>query len=163
MNINVQAVGLVRSPFVEGGPHIPRREIVADIVLREELAPALKGIEEWSHLFVVFWMHQLAGRTCPLTTHPRRRPDLPEVGVFAARGRERPNPIGLAVVELLKREGNVLTVRQLDAYDGSPVLDIKPYDQYDVVAKPRAPQWWTSVSSPSCSLADCNDQLSSTE
>ena len=52
--------------------------------------------------------------------------------MFCARGRERPNPIGLAIVELLKRDKNVLTVKALDAYDGSPVLDIKPYDHYDV-------------------------------
>jgi len=62
--------------------------------------------------------------------------------VFCARGRERPNPIGLAVVELLKRNKNVLTVKALDAYDGSPILDIKPYDQYDAVTGLRVAAWW---------------------
>lgn len=124
-----------------------RRDIVAEIVVREELAPALTGIEQWSHLIVLFWMDQLAGKPIRLTTHPRRRTDLPEVGVFCARGRERPNPIGLAVVELLKRNNNVLTVKALDAYDGSPVLDIKPYDRYDIVPDARVPEWWMMVSS----------------
>ncbi len=146
MTISMQSIATVRSPFTKSGARMSRRDIVADIVVREELAGALLGIEEWSHLIVLFWMDQLAGKPHPLTTHPRHRADLPEVGIFAARGRERPNPIGLAVVELLKCDGNVLTVKALDAYDGSPVLDIKPYDPYDVVSDLRVPAWWTTVS-----------------
>ena len=119
-----------------------RRDIIAEILVREDLAAALTGIEEWSHLIVLFWMDQLVGKPCRLTTRPRHRADLPEVGVFCARGRERPNPIGLAVVELLKRSENVLTVKALDAFDGSPVLDIKPYDHYDAVTGLRVPAWW---------------------
>ena len=145
MTINLQSIGTVRSAFVEGGPRVSRREITATIVVHEAYVAALQGIEEWSHLIVLFWMHELAGKPCPLTTHPRHRRDLPAVGVLAARGRERPNPIGLAVVELLKREANVLTVRALDAYDGSPVLDIKPYDDYDVVTGLRSPSWWKTA------------------
>jgi len=66
----------------------------------------------------------------------------------APAGPERPNPIGLAVVELLKRDKNVLTVKALDAYDGTPVLDIKPYDYYDyydyydAITGFRVPEWW---------------------
>ena len=146
MTISMQSIATVRSPFTKSGARMSRRDIVADIVVREELAGALLGIEEWSHLIVLFWMDQFAGKPHPLTTHPRHRADLPEVGIFAARGRERPNPIGLAVVELLKCDGNVLTVKALDAYDGSPVLDIKPYDPYDVVSDLRVPAWWTTVS-----------------
>ena len=80
-------------------------------------------------------MDQLVGKPVPLTTHPRHRTDLPEVGVFQARGPERPNPIGLAVVELLKRDENILTIKALDAYDGTPVLDIKPYDAFDAITE----------------------------
>ncbi len=145
MTIHLQPIGTVRSAFLEGGPRVSRRDITADIVVREDYGAALQGIEEWSHLIVLFWMHELAGKRLPLTTHPRHRRDLPAVGVLAARGRERPNPIGLAVVELLRREANVLTVRALDAYDGSPVLDIKPYDDYDVVTGLRCPSWWKSA------------------
>jgi tRNA-Thr(GGU) m(6)t(6)A37 methyltransferase TsaA len=145
MTINLQSIGTVRSAFAEGGPRISRRDITADILVHEPYGAALQGIEEWSHLIVLFWMHELAGKPCPLTTHPRHRRDLPAVGVLAARGRERPNPIGLAVVELLKREENVLTVRALDAYDGSPILDIKPYDDYDIVTGLRSPSWWKTA------------------
>jgi tRNA-Thr(GGU) m(6)t(6)A37 methyltransferase TsaA len=137
----MQSIATVRSQFTNG-VRIPRRDIVAEIVVREDLAAALTGIEEWSHLIILFWMDQLVGKPVPLTTHPRYRADLPEVGLFCARGPERPNPIGLAVVELVKRDKNVLTVKALDAYDGTPVLDIKPYDDFDAITELRAPQWW---------------------
>lgn len=142
MTICMESIATVRSPFTKDGVRMSRRDIIAEIVVREDLVAALTGIEEWSHLIVLFWMDQLAGKPYRLTTHPRHRADLPEVGVFCARGRERPNPIGLAVVELLKRNKNVLTVKALDAYDGSPILDIKPYDHYDAVTGLRVPAWW---------------------
>jgi tRNA-Thr(GGU) m(6)t(6)A37 methyltransferase TsaA len=138
----MQSVGTVRSPYRNKATRISRRDIVAEIVVREDLERTLTGIEEWSHLFILFWMDQFTWTPDQLTVHPRHREDLPEVGVFSARGRERPNPIGLAVVELLKRDKNVLTVKALDAYDGTPVLDIKPYDAYDAVTGLQAPEWW---------------------
>lgn len=141
MTISMQSIATVRSPFANG-VRMSRRDIVAEVVVREDLAAALTGIEEWSHLIILFWMDQLVGKPVPLTTHPRYRADLPEVGLFCARGPERPNPIGLAVVELVKRDKNVLTVKALDAFDGTPVLDIKPYDDFDAITELRAPQWW---------------------
>ncbi|MCP2000921.1 tRNA (N6-threonylcarbamoyladenosine(37)-N6)-methyltransferase TrmO [Nitrobacter winogradskyi] len=144
MTISMRSIATVRSHFTNE-VRVSRRDIVAEIVVREDLAAALTGLEEWSHLIILFWMDQIAGKPIPLTTHPRYRTDLPEVGVFSARGPERPNPIGLAVVELLKREKNILTVKALDAYDGTPVLDIKPYDAFDAVTELRAPQWWMTA------------------
>lgn len=145
MTICMQSIATVRSRFTETGERMSRRDIIAQIVVREDLAAALTGIEEWSHLIVLFWMDRLAGKPSRLTTHPPQRDDLPEVGVFGTRGRGRPNPIGLAIVQLLKREGNVLTVKALDAYDGSPVLDIKPYNRDDAVAGLREPAWWVAA------------------
>lgn len=143
MTISLQSVATVRSPFTQTGPRMSRRDIIAEIAVHDDFAAALNGIEQWSHLIILFWMHLLVGKPYPLMAHPRQRGDLPEIGLFAARGRERPNPIGLAVVELLKRDKNVLTVKALDAYDGSPVLDIKPYDHYDMVnTELRMPEWW---------------------
>ena len=140
----MQAIATVRSDFTKDGERMSRRDIVARIFVAEEFTAGLTGIEQWSHLIVLFWMDQLAGKSPALTIHPRNRADLPEVGVFSTRGRARPNPIGLAIVELLKRDRNVLTVKGLDAYDGSPVLDIKPYNEDDVVTGIRTPPWWTS-------------------
>lgn len=147
--IEMSSIATVRSPYTREGVRIPRREIVADIVVHEDLVDGLAGIEAWSHLIVLFWMPQTRPWPGPLLTHPRHRDDLPLIGVFAGRGRERPNPIGLAVVELLRRQGNVLSVRALDAFDGTAVLDIKPYDAYDIVERPRAPHWWSQLAQPS--------------
>lgn len=147
MAISLQSVATVRSPFTKTGPRLSRRNIIAEIAVHDDFATALNGIEQWSHLIILFWMHLLVGEPYSLTAHPRQRVDLPEVGLFATRGRERPNPIGLAVVELLQRDKNVLIVKALDAYDGSPVLDIKPYDHCDLVNTGlREPEWWKGLS-----------------
>ena len=80
-----------------------------------------------------------------MKVHPRGRRDLPLLGIFATRTMLRPNPVGLTLVELVKVEGNVLTVRGLDAFDGTPVLDIKPFDSWDTTENARVPKWWTKL------------------
>ena len=70
---------------------------------------------------------------------------MPLMGVFAIRTNQRPNPIGLTLVQLLEVEGNTLLVRGLDAYDGTPVLDIKPFDAWDTAKDARVPEWWTRL------------------
>jgi len=118
------------------------RSLVSKIVVDKELTKALDGIDDFSHVFVVFWMHQVPGEeTKILKVHPRGRRDLPLLGVFATRTAFRPNPIGLTLVELLKRRENVLTVRGLDAYDGTPVLDLKPFNHHDMALNPKVPEW----------------------
>lgn len=80
-----------------------------------------------------------------MKVHPRGREDLPLLGVFATRSKFRPNPIGLALVELMKVEDNVLTVRGLDAFDGTPVLDLKPFDSWDMAKDAKVPRWWLKL------------------
>ncbi len=70
---------------------------------------------------------------------------MPLLGVFATRTNLRPNPIGLTLCELVKVEGNVLTVRGLDAYNETPVLGIKPYDSWDCAKDARVPDWWKKL------------------
>ena len=122
---------------------VPRKrsEIVSTIHVFEEFVDGLVGIDAYSHLFVLFWMDR-ARPPASLVSHPRGDPALPLSGVFAARGRNHPNSIGLAVVELIERTGAVLTVRRLDAYDNTPILDIKPYDDYDVFPDIKVPEWF---------------------
>lgn len=140
----MEPIGVVRSLFTPDSGD--KWSVVADVVLDEEYAPALDGIEDYSHIIVIFWMDRIAGSTKRiLKTHPRGREDMPVVGIFATRGKARPNPIGLAVVELVAREGNVLKVKGLDAFDGTPILDIKPYDRYDVKEDIRMPAWWMKM------------------
>jgi len=71
---------------------------------------------------------------------------MPEVGIFAQRARHRPNPIGVTAVKLLRREGNRLVVQGLDAINGTPVVDVKPYvPPFDAVESPRVPEWITRL------------------
>ena len=93
------------------------------------------------HPIVLFYMDR-SPHGGALQTHPRGDASLPLTGVFATRGRAHPNPIGLAVVDMLARDDCVLTVRRLDAWHGTPVIDIKPYDHYDVYPDPRVPAWF---------------------
>jgi len=139
--IVLKPIGFVRTEAV--GDEVKDKDRISQIILRSELAEALEGIEEFSHLFVLFWLHEVTSeKRKTLKVHPRSREDLPLLGVFATRTKLRPNPIGLTLVELLKVEGNVLTVRGLDALDETPVLDLKPYDFWDMARNAKVPLWW---------------------
>ena len=77
-----------------------------------------------------------------LTRRPRGRADMPELGIFAQRGKQRPNPLGVTAVEIVRVAAPILTVRGLDAVDGTPVLDVKPYfPQFDRRSDARVPEW----------------------
>jgi tRNA-Thr(GGU) m(6)t(6)A37 methyltransferase TsaA len=98
------------------------------MVINEGYAHGLTGLDAFSHILVVFYMHRYTfDANSDLVRRPQGRPDMPEVGIFAQRAKHRPNPIGVTAVELVSVEGNVVTVRGLDAIDGTPVLDVKPY------------------------------------
>ena len=143
-SITIKPVGYVRTQAV--GDEVKDKTRISEIVIHPELAAVLDGIADYSHLHVLFWLHEISDeKRMMLKVHPRGRIDLPLVGVFAARTNLRPNPIGLTLVELVEVEGNVLTVRGLDAFNGSPVLDIKPYDYWDAVEHARVPQWWLKL------------------
>jgi tRNA-Thr(GGU) m(6)t(6)A37 methyltransferase TsaA len=124
----MRPIGYVRSPFSETSeiPKGPGAEHTAlgTLELLPELEPGLQDIEGFSHLFVVWALHRSEGHEL-LAQVPldEGRPH----GVFATRSPRRPNPIGLSVVELLRREGLRLHVRGVDMLDGTPILDIKPY------------------------------------
>jgi tRNA (adenine37-N6)-methyltransferase len=123
----MRAIGHVRSPFSETkqipkGPGAKHEEEGILEVL-PEFAPGLKDIEGFSHLFVVWAFHRSTDYDLVGTPPTDDRPH----GVFATRSPSRPNPIGLTVVELLRREGAKLQVRGVDMLDGTPILDIKPY------------------------------------
>jgi len=138
--IRLKPIGYVRRASKQ--EDVRDRSLVSEIVVRKGLTKALEGIEDFSHIFVLFYMHQVSAKeTEALKVHPRGRMDLPLVGIFATRTAFRPNPVGLAVVDLLKRKENVLVVKGLDAFDGTPILDLKPYDNWDAVVNIRVPEW----------------------
>lgn len=142
--IRVNPIGFVETKI--GLREDEDKNSITTIIIQKDLIEALDGIEAFSHIFVIFWMHQISREKRRITkTHPRGREELPLLGVFATRTPHRPNPIGLTLVELVKREDNVLTVRGLDAFEGTPVLDLKPFDDWDMVLDAVVPEWWTKL------------------
>ena len=144
--IVLNPIGYVETSAV--GDKVKDKGLISQIVLRDELVDGLSGISDYSHLFVLFYLNQIPlEQRKTLKVHPRGRQNMPLTGVFAARTMLRPNPIGLTLVELVKVEGNVLTVKGLDAYDATPVLDIKPYDFWDMAENVKVPDWWKKLNS----------------
>lgn len=142
--IVLSPIGYVKTKVV--GDEVKDKSIVSQIIINEDLVSALDGITGFSHIFVIFWMSQIPeDKRLILKVHPRGRMDMPLLGVFATRTNLRPNPIGLTLVELQKVEDNILTVRGLDAFDGTPVLDLKPFDSWDTAEKANVPEWWIKL------------------
>ena len=124
--LELEPVGIIHSPYKNAG-EAPRqnrdsREI-SQIEVFEEFAAGLQDIEGFSHIVVIYWFHESQGYE--LLVKPPGEDNLH--GLFATRSPHRPCPLGLTVVALVAREKNILTVKGLDAIDGTPVLDIKPY------------------------------------
>ncbi len=133
-----------------GGPAprspIPRRSTIRRLETALDILPrwseGLTGIEGYSHLYVIFWLNRAQRARRPRAHVPEGRDGLPEVGMFATRTPRRPNPIGVAAPRLLRREGNTLWVSGIDAWPGTPILDIKGYAPRDDL-RPEAsvPEW----------------------
>jgi tRNA (adenine37-N6)-methyltransferase len=113
---------------------------ISTLIVNRILAAALDGIESYSHLIIVYFMHKVTA-TKELKIHPRRRKDIKKVGIFATRTPNRPNPIGVTVVKLLERHHNIVKVQGLDAVNGTPILDIKPYTYSDIRDDIEIPNW----------------------
>jgi len=124
-SITLTPIGHVESEFKEYAPSEEMRQRPSRIVVRPELEPGLMGLEPGQDILVLFHFHRARGYELQL--HPRHDPQRPLRGVFATRSQYRPNGIGATVAHIVEVAGNALTVTGLDAQDGSPVLDIKPY------------------------------------
>jgi tRNA-Thr(GGU) m(6)t(6)A37 methyltransferase TsaA len=106
-------------------------------------AESLAGLEAFSHLEVIYHFHRVSPEKIETTArHPRGRSDWPLVGIFAQRGKNRPNRLGISRCRLIEVAGPSVTVEGLDAIDGTPVLDIKPYmSEFGPRGPIRQPQW----------------------
>lgn len=126
MSIELHPIGHVRSTYRERGD-APRQgrlsDIVSEIVIDPPYQPGLFRIGERKHLFVLCWFDSADRRS--LRVFPPHNPV--EHGVFATRSPDRPNPVALSLVDLIGVKDGILRVRGLDAIDGTPVIDIKPY------------------------------------
>ena len=123
--------------------------IESTIEVLPEFEPGLDGLDGISHIFVLGYLNQLRPEQIgPLKVKPKafvwaglKLEELPTMGVFSLDSPTRPNPIGLTLVPLLRREGNMLFVSGLDFFDGTPVLDIKPYQSSYRAQEYRLPAW----------------------
>lgn len=131
-------IGRIHTPFRQRSD-CPRSGVGSDIIctieLFERYATALQGVEAFSHLYVLYWMHE--ARRDLMVQRPRHRPELR--GTFALRSPVRPNPVALSLCPLVKVEGRILTVQGLDCLDDTPLIDLKPHVAERDVAWPAAP------------------------
>jgi tRNA-Thr(GGU) m(6)t(6)A37 methyltransferase TsaA len=137
------SIGTVRAPVTEMSQG-NWAGVDSDIHVDPRYAQGLAGLEEYSHILVVFLLDQVRGfdPATQLLRKPRGKEHMRAVGVFAQRTKYRPNPIGMTAVKLRGIAGNVVKVTGLDALDGTPVLDLKPYiPEFDRVAEPKTPAW----------------------
>jgi len=125
MEIRIRPVGVVRSPFRTRSDAPAQGRFSSEeseIHIFPEYLDAVDGLELFSHIFVLYWLHLAERNVLRVVPRGKRK----KRGVFSTRAPARPNPVGLCLVELLEC-GEILRVRGLDALDGSPVIDIKPY------------------------------------
>jgi len=134
-------IGVVRNP-VRKSRRDGWESVRSDVILREELIPALDAIEGFSHVIVVFHIDRVPESAQRLQIEVGNEEAPRPRGVLATRSQLRPNPIGTSVVRVLHRRKNAVRVQGLDALDGTPVLDIKPYlPAYDAVPDATLPAW----------------------
>jgi tRNA-Thr(GGU) m(6)t(6)A37 methyltransferase TsaA len=132
--IELWSIGVVE----KAGEHEARIDVFP------EFSAGLKDLKEFSHLIILYWIHlrDNAEERRTLLVFPRRHAVNVEKGVFACRSPSRPNPIGLCVVRLVRVENSILTVEGLDALEGSPIIDIKPYiPRADSIQDAKVPDW----------------------
>ena len=142
-------VGVVRTKATDDEVKEMSGQMEATVEIFPEFQEALDGLDGFSHIFVLSYLHKLRPEQIgPLKVRPRRflraglKPEeVPLVGVFSIESPTRPNPIGLSLVKLVRREGRMLHVEGLDVFNGTPVLDIKPYTETYMVEQYELAEW----------------------
>lgn len=146
-------IGYVRTKYSDEEVKASFEGVDGYIEVLEEYAEGLRGLEGFSHIIVIAYLHKTTEeQRRVLVVRPRRLvrlgarlEDLPEVGVFATDSPHRPNPIALSILRLISISGRTLEVRNLDLFDGTPVLDIKPYTMSRRIEVPEYPEWYTEL------------------
>jgi len=149
-SLEVRPIGTVHSPVAR-----PVDDVWGGVNCRIDLdasrftSESLTGLSEFSHIEVVFLFHLVdESEIVSGARHPRGRLDWPKIGIFAQRGKNRPNRIGVTICRLISVEGLSVEVAGLDAIDGTPVLDIKPYlREFAARGETRQPEWATELMS----------------
>ena len=145
MEIMMNPIGHVEND-VKARKDVAWGEDTSTIKLSEEYRGGLKGLEDFSHAIIVYYLDKANyDRYLHLQRRPQNREDMPLVGIFSQRGKDRPNKIGMTSVQIVKVDEDFITVKGLDAISETPVLDIKPYypayDRKDATV----PEWVTRL------------------
>ncbi len=148
----LKPIGIIRVDLSDEDVKNSWEGVEGIIEIYPEYVEGLEGIEGFSHLIVLAYLHKTTPEQRKVLKIKHRRlarfgidiSDIPEVGVFASDSPHRPNPIALTIVELIKRVDNKLYVKNLDLFNGTPVLDIKPYTSDRMISNYRVP-WWYKV------------------
>ena len=141
MGIVMEPIGYVRNEVINR-KDVSWGDDVSSISLESQFVSGLKGLEDFSHAIILFYLDKARyDKEKHLQRRPQNRDDMPLVGIFSQRGKDRPNQIGMTSVEIVSVSEGELIVKGLDAIDGTPVLDIKPY--YPAYDKKDAsvPEW----------------------
>ncbi|HMC86234.1 MAG TPA: SAM-dependent methyltransferase [Chitinophagaceae bacterium] len=122
-------------------------DIISEIILADDIpAEALRNITGFSHLEIIYYFDKVKPEAIVYSGHPRGNTNYPVVGIFGQRKKDRPNTLGLCTVELLSLKGKTLTVKYLDAINGTPVLDIKPvFKEFQTQSAIKQPAWVTAL------------------
>jgi tRNA-Thr(GGU) m(6)t(6)A37 methyltransferase TsaA len=149
----LKPVGVVHTNASDPQIKEENREVEAVVEIFPEFEEALEGLEGYSHLFIISYLHKLRpDQIGPLKVKPKRATkrgfrleELPSLGVFALDSPTRPNPIGLTLVRLLKRRNRKLFVAGIDLFDGTPVIDVNPYQPDYQVNEYTVPEWYLKL------------------
>jgi tRNA-Thr(GGU) m(6)t(6)A37 methyltransferase TsaA len=146
-------IGVIHTDASDSQIKEENREVKAIVEVFPDFEEALEGVEGYSHLFIISYLHKLRPNQIGfLKVKPKRATrrglrleELPTIGVFALDSPTRPNPIGLTLVRLHKIENRKLSVTGIDLFDGTPIIDIKAY-QPDYEAKQYSmPEWYHKI------------------
>ena len=123
--------------------------LTCQIIVKPQLLEGLEGIDGFSHIYVIFWINRISRKKRHILQFQNVQFDR-SIGVFATRSPIHPNPIGLTIVELVKQDRNVLWVKGLDALDGTPIIDLKPYPDWEqrqlkIITEVRIPEWLKKI------------------
>ena len=151
--IVLKPIGVVHTNASDNQVKEEHREVEAVVEVFAEFAEALDGLEGYSHLFILSYLHKLRPEQIgPLKVKPKRATkrgfkleELPTLGVFALDSPTRPNPLGLTLVRLIKRSGRKLFVVGIDLFDGTPIVDVKGYNPDYVAQNYSMPDWYLKI------------------
>ncbi len=149
----LEPIGFVRVIQNEEQVRGDHSQVISEIDIQDKFKDGLRGLEGFSHVIVLSYFDRLRDfEKGVLIVRPRRLTrygvpleELPEVGVFSLDSPNRPNPVAISIVELLKVNPSSITVKGLDAFDGTPVIDIKPYTPDRAICDVRLPEWYSSL------------------